>query len=1625
MKNIYKIRNFAILFAFLLTNAISLRAQELSDFRFLDKLAILSAGTVEDNNPFSTHGNYGVKNSVTGSHYLNDSIIRNNDFPLLNSYYYLTKIINKYKILSSQISISGLPNGTNLDQGIYSINSATMELNGEVNLTTSDTNEYIVFNISGDLIVDVLFNLNIGNVLPHKIIWNVEGDVFINDSSTFFGIILSNSKIILGNEVQGKLALFSNTEIKLGRSNCLYSISEMGYNKLGRILPGFGDSFAFVCSDGRVQVWGNNEYGQLANGTYGGISTNPIIVPGLTDVISVEVGQTHVLALKKDGTVWAWGNNNSGQLGNNSYFPKYTPVQVLGISNAIGITVGLDCSYALLADGTIKAWGYNIWDLLGVASSNEAIKIPESVPGVTNAKAVLAGELVTYALLNNGEVMAWGNNLRGMLGISNFQSTKVPHLIPNLKDVVQLSTGRQNGGIYVNINLGINNPLGSGHTLALLKDGSVKSWGENTNGCLGIPTNSIFFDENIFPVPNIVPNLNKKVVEVEAGVEISFVRFEDGSMKVWGSTGEFGRGICGTNSWPHYDLNPVDVVSINNVVDISVQRHANHSTFSTFAVILNNGQMKTWGENYDGSLGNGTTNNSCSPVNVNTTCSIIPNPYPNALAQPNFKTQNYHNSQLQSITFVNETKYSTSNVTYLWNFGDGTTLTKNDKTNTEHIYTLPGYYNVTLTAINHFSDNSTVSNSISTPIYIIPSTSGYNTTGCISSYTFDLVDLSSNIINTISNPQHVTSNFTISGTWTILKGTSVIVDNGVTVSFGPLAKVIVEPGAVLKLDGAKFTGVNAGTPCGTFMWLGVEVWGNNLSSNTAEQGKLILTSNSTIEYAHNAVVLGHHALKPTTTGFELNYHDITKGGGIIDARSATFNGNGKSIVFFEYNFPNESIIFGNTFWSHRGSNNQAPLLDPYYNGGNHYISQSGQNPFFALQENGDFGFVSNYHILSYGVKRLRVYNNVFRDAVISFKNYGTSFYLKENDFKEMSEGIYSDDLGFTNGKRSVVNNKFNNFKDYGLHFSNTNLDNVSKNGFNDNNQSSSTLTYGISMHNSTNFKITDNIFKGVQDAISISNKEKTPNTIEPVSFSFIGYQNNGNLFSNCFRPLLVSGYSIGLRIKCNSFINDINYLGANWRINGDLSYQGYSINYVSSLPQVKRPAGNLFDQNTSTPHREISTNIPFNYYAYEEDFTIPTNTPNSLMHVKINNNVHFPNNLVDACSPIINVTYEPDPFLDDIDLLKNRLDTLRNVLDGLLASVDNYGQTSNLIGIILQNEDLSDYKQELIDASPLSDEVLRELILKENSTTTNYNVTKEILQRNLPCSDNIWQLVNQKKDEFEVEDFQILDALNDFNPNYELPAKYIRTINYTDQEKGLILNDVIRLYDGTDDENTADGYVDVDLENSSVKIINLYLAENTKEAKKDLFRFYLEQNKLSEAQDVLNGFDVVSDEDQYFYDLSTIYLTLKNENRSCWDLDSLELNRVTQIAETCPVTKSVSYAKSLLKMIGKETDVNCNGLGQKPNSNILSKGNGIKSKMTAFPIPAKNEVTFLYSLPENCYSAEIVIYNLLGTKIKTIPLEKNRNYNVCDVASFNNGMYIYKLLVNCIEVDSNKIIIQK
>src|SRR4029079_13035441 len=115
-----------------------------------------------------------------------------------------------------------------------------------------------------------------------------------------------------------------------------------------------------VLNNGIVKAWGNNQFGQIGDGTTADKHT-PVQVSTLTNIAAVAAGAYHSLALAIDGKVWAWGKNDQGQLGDGTLSENHVPKQVVGLSNIISIAAGFDYSLALKNDGTVWAWGGNMW----------------------------------------------------------------------------------------------------------------------------------------------------------------------------------------------------------------------------------------------------------------------------------------------------------------------------------------------------------------------------------------------------------------------------------------------------------------------------------------------------------------------------------------------------------------------------------------------------------------------------------------------------------------------------------------------------------------------------------------------------------------------------------------------------------------------------------------------------------------------------------------------------------------------------------------------------------------------------------------------------------------------------------------------------------------------------------------------------------------------------------------------------------------------------------------------------------------------------------------------------------------------------------------------------------------
>jgi alpha-tubulin suppressor-like RCC1 family protein len=297
-------------------------------------------------------------------------------------------------------------------------------------------------------------------------------------------------------------------------------------NEAVQIAAGYSHSLALK-EDGSVWAWGRNDYGQLGDGT----TTNKsslVQVSGLSQVTRIAAGDYHSLALKEDGSVWAWGRNSEGQLGDGTTTNKSSPVQVSGLSQVTRIAAGYYHSLALKEDGSVWAWGNNGNGQLGDGTTTNKSS-PVQVSGLSQVTRIAAGYSHSLAIKEDCSVWAWGRNDYGQLGDGTTTNKSSPVQVSGLSQVTRIAAGDY-------------------HSLALKEDGSVWAWGYNGNGLLGDGTTT----NKSSPVQ--VSGLSQ-VTRIAAGSSHSLAIKEDGSVWAWGQNhpeyGQLGYG------YPTYLPEPV------------------------------------------------------------------------------------------------------------------------------------------------------------------------------------------------------------------------------------------------------------------------------------------------------------------------------------------------------------------------------------------------------------------------------------------------------------------------------------------------------------------------------------------------------------------------------------------------------------------------------------------------------------------------------------------------------------------------------------------------------------------------------------------------------------------------------------------------------------------------------------------------------------------------------------------------------------------------------------------------------------------------------------------------------------------------------------------------------------
>ena len=400
--------------------------------------------------------------------------------------------------------------------------------------------------------------------------------------------------------------------------SAVWLISNFSVNALAirivKVSNGSYHSFGLT-SDGRIYAWGRNTSGELGIGTTLARSNVPIAVKTTGTpmdgkvVKQVEGGGryegSHSIALASDGTVYTWGFNQYGQLGDNTTTNSRSPiaVQVAGTPLAgktiVQIAAGADHSLALDSGGALYAWGSNAYGQLGNGTTtNSSVPVAVKIAGTPLAGKTIvqiaAGANHNMVLTSDGAVYTWGWNYHGQLG----NNTKT-----NSNTIVAVQTiGTPIAGKKI-----VKIAAGQGHSLALTDDGMVYTWGRNDTGQLG---NNATTDA-MLPVAVTVtgtPMSNKTIVEIASGARHSLAIDSSGKVYAWGHN---GSGQLGNNSTVNA-LTPVAVQAPadKNIIQVSGSGWLGASS----SALASDGTVYSWGRGFDGQLGDGTNNDSSVPV---------------------------------------------------------------------------------------------------------------------------------------------------------------------------------------------------------------------------------------------------------------------------------------------------------------------------------------------------------------------------------------------------------------------------------------------------------------------------------------------------------------------------------------------------------------------------------------------------------------------------------------------------------------------------------------------------------------------------------------------------------------------------------------------------------------------------------------------------------------------------------------------------------------------------------------------------------------------------------------------------------------------------------------------------
>lgn len=478
-----------------------------------------------------------------------------------------------------------------------------------------------------------------------------------------FAIQANGSLWAWGDNGWGQLGLsdFANriVPIRVGTDSNWRSVSSFYYHT------------AAIKTDGSLWTWGYNGDGQLGNngdGQLGNLILAPSRVGTDNNWICVSAGSSFTLAIKTDGSLWAWGNNYYGQLGDSTTIDKSLPIRIGTENNWASVSAGNNFTVAIKTDGTLWAWGNNQYGQLGdstnvnkncpirigtannwvsaISSSNSTLALRSDstlwicggynnstvftqVGSFSNIKNYSSGALHYHFIRQNGELWTKGNNFYGQLGDSSITNSNTIARVGSENNWAKVASGgyhnvgiKSDGTLWTwgngeNGELGsgvsnnfpiMKNPLnmknvarvssGSYHNIAIKSDGSLWSWGDNVLCSCGVQTNDYY----ILTPARI--GIGSSWADCSSGYGHSAAIKTDGTLWTWGFNSNHQLGY---NAGTQYQMSQV-----GNDNDWQSVECSDNSTFG----IKNNGTLWAWGYNVNGELGIGSNVDANTPTMV-------------------------------------------------------------------------------------------------------------------------------------------------------------------------------------------------------------------------------------------------------------------------------------------------------------------------------------------------------------------------------------------------------------------------------------------------------------------------------------------------------------------------------------------------------------------------------------------------------------------------------------------------------------------------------------------------------------------------------------------------------------------------------------------------------------------------------------------------------------------------------------------------------------------------------------------------------------------------------------------------------------------------------------------------